>query len=215
MKKLLILAAIGMVSTLTSFGQGYLVFNNSAGTAIKDNFTFGYQTNSPGTVLVGFLWTGAGTNQTLSALGTSSTTSSTSPNWAWLAGAQGAGWNFGTNASSGLLLAPKTAATPTFAQGVIAGGTVGLLGTSAGEQITGYVVAWSAAYADPFSAAAAGGALGWSNPLNYTLGASSAPAVTLNADGMTSFTVNPVPEPATFALAGLGAAAMLIFRRRK
>jgi hypothetical protein len=28
-------------------------------------------------------------------------------------------------------------------------------------------------------------------------------------------TVDPVPEPSTFALAGLGAAAMLIFRRRK
>lgn len=33
--------------------------------------------------------------------------------------------------------------------------------------------------------------------------------------GFTSFSLTSVPEPATFALAGLGAAAMLIFRRRK
>ncbi len=33
--------------------------------------------------------------------------------------------------------------------------------------------------------------------------------------GVTSFNLYMVPEPSTFALAGLGAAAMLIFRRRK
>jgi len=35
-------------------------------------------------------------------------------------------------------------------------------------------------------------------------------------DGWTGpITLNPVPEPSTFALAGLGAAALLLFRRRK
>jgi hypothetical protein len=33
--------------------------------------------------------------------------------------------------------------------------------------------------------------------------------------GLTAFTVNPVPEPTVFALAGLGAAALMIIRRRK
>jgi len=33
--------------------------------------------------------------------------------------------------------------------------------------------------------------------------------------GLQSFSVVPTPEPSTFTLAGLGAAAMLIFRRRK
>jgi len=33
--------------------------------------------------------------------------------------------------------------------------------------------------------------------------------------GFQAFVVNPVPEPSTFALAGLGLASLLIFRRRK
>ncbi len=37
----------------------------------------------------------------------------------------------------------------------------------------------------------------------------------LNTGLIRGFTLAPVPEPTTFALAGLGAAAMLIFRRRK
>lgn len=38
-----------------------------------------------------------------------------------------------------------------------------------------------------------------------------APALT----GLTSFNIYLIPEPSTFALAGLGAAALMIFRRRK
>lgn len=33
--------------------------------------------------------------------------------------------------------------------------------------------------------------------------------------GLNSFTVNPVPEPTVFALAGIGAAALMIVRRKK
>lgn len=36
-----------------------------------------------------------------------------------------------------------------------------------------------------------------------------------NAGDLTMNTITPVPEPATFALAGLGAAALMIFRKRK
>jgi hypothetical protein len=42
------------------------------------------------------------------------------------------------------------------------------------------------------------------------------PPSLVNAVGLTSFNIyNPVPEPSTMALAGLGAAALMIFRRRK
>jgi hypothetical protein len=37
----------------------------------------------------------------------------------------------------------------------------------------------------------------------------------LDTVGMAPFGIGFLPEPSTFALAGLGAAALLIFRRRK
>jgi len=46
-------------------------------------------------------------------------------------------------------------------------------------------------------------------------GSSSDPVAAFNMTGFSGFNIANVPEPSTFALAGLGAAAMLIFRRRK
>jgi len=45
--------------------------------------------------------------------------------------------------------------------------------------------------------------------------ASTAPPTPANFTTFPSFTVGIIPEPSTFALAGLGAAALLLFRRRK
>lgn len=64
----------------------------------------------------------------------------------------------------------------------------------------------------------------WENPVNFTKGNSgmflSQPlggGVLLSPDmtGWQSFNIYVIPEPSTFVLAGLGAAALLIFRRRK
>jgi hypothetical protein len=49
----------------------------------------------------------------------------------------------------------------------------------------------------------------FSNPI------AAAPSPTPDFSAMPAVLLNPVPEPSTFALAGLGAAALLIFRRRK
>jgi len=60
-------------------------------------------------------------------------------------------------------------------------------------------------------------AAGHSAPIGITAvgGLSPAPFLTQMGQNLTSFNLYFVPEPSSFALAGLGAAALLIFRRRK
>jgi len=63
---------------------------------------------------------------------------------------------------------------------------------------------------------AAGKVCGKSAVFTYTApGSSSDPVSSFYMVNFRGFTIDSVPEPGTFALAGLGAAAMLIFRRRK
>lgn len=59
-----------------------------------------------------------------------------------------------------------------------------------------------------------GGAAGW-NQATGTVNPPSTVFVTTGASGFNGLVLAPIPEPSTFALAGLGAAALLIFRRRK
>jgi len=82
------------------------------------------------------------------------------------------------------------------------------------------MVAWQGPYTDWASAFAAwnsGAAnvlIGASNPLTLTLPTSPIDPNLSYLIGLSAFRIVPVPEPTTFALAGLGAAALLIFRRR-
>jgi len=79
------------------------------------------------------------------------------------------------------------------------------------------VYGWTGS-ATSYSAAVAGGAfVGLSNPfLNGTGGGGSPPATPATLTGWTgNLVLSPVPEPTTIALGGLGAAALLLFRRRK
>jgi hypothetical protein len=105
---------------------------------------------------------------------------------------------------------------------------------TAGNDVQLEVVGWTGT-ATSWAAAAAGGAtlIGYSGETfnGSTLGALSwdqptgnpnatptpgLPAnITTGASGFEGLVLEPVPEPATIALGGLGAAALLFFRRRK
>lgn len=74
------------------------------------------------------------------------------------------------------------------------------------------VQAWIGNFADYASASTKG----TSTFLQRVVDPSGSPPPTApSLTGLASVTLSSVPEPGTFALAGLGAAALLIFRRRK
>jgi len=104
--------------------------------------------------------------------------------------------------------------------GYFLGGTQVIPGVLEGGVAFIQIRAWDttkgATYALAF-ASGAGDAWGASGVFSVTTGAPTAnpPTTPATLVGLTSFNLNPIPEPTTFALAGLGAAALLLFRRRK
>lgn len=97
--------------------------------------------------------------------------------------------------------------------GFFFGGTTAIPGVAGGSTINIIVAGFQkSAGIDYASAKAAGGLVGFSNPVTVTLasGLNTAP----NLVGLQSFNIAAVPEPSTIMLGVLGGAALL-FRRRK
>jgi len=104
--------------------------------------------------------------------------------------------------------------------------STGVAGANVEMEVVGWAgtdTSFSAALADPSAlvgwsgSAGSGGSLGWSQ---ITGGAGNPPGtagtMVTGAGGFAGLELTPtVPEPATIALGGLGAAALLMFRRRK
>lgn len=92
-----------------------------------------------------------------------------------------------------------------------AGGVFVVPGTSAGggTTITVMTVGYSGSdYASSLFR-------GHSTPYTLAVSANNSPSPIQTGTGMTAFSVNPVPEPSIFALSGLGAAALMLIRRKK
>jgi hypothetical protein len=119
-------------------------------------------------------------------------------------------------------------ATNTAGAGKIAGGTVPVTGWAPGATMSYEVAGWSASLGTTWTPGwlignfATAGFFGISAVATGTAGGGSpvpAPAWNIfGGSGLTGFNLSPVapvPEPTSMALAGLGAAALLIFRRRK
>jgi len=205
MKKALLIAASAMlvaVATTRTFGQAQVTFNNSG-----NQITYG---------------AGNGTNQGLALYGS--------------AGTYEYGLYMGTFGSTSIsqmqlvdtvLSIATTGPTATFS-GFINSGTINTPGNTANtlafNSSTEYafiVAAWTAASGSTYAAAlaAAGSETGLSALGFFTPGSGgSSPAAQAfgsSAGQVTAFSIAPVPEPTTLALGGLGAAALLLFRRRK
>jgi hypothetical protein len=127
-------------------------------------------------------------------------------------------WYGPAGATEGSLIAHPTTATfsTTAAQaGYFFGGARTIDTIAGGAAAVVQVRVWNAAAGSTWAAAQASplGITGASGLFSINL--TVPPTTPANLVGLTSFAVVPVPEPSSFALAGLGAAALLIFRRRK
>jgi hypothetical protein len=219
--KRLILTALAVSTATAAFAQGTVAFNNRVVGTIN-NRVYIY-TNGP-----------AGANSYQAGNGTADTPTGGTTSWVGYTGLTGSGWmaaimaGVGGGLSESALSFGTTPTTTTFRGGINAGGFVATTATLNNVPIdtamaTLDVFVWNSAAAgitDPAAAYAAwksgsvlwaGGTSGAFNVANIGGVVNGPPNIT----GMPSFSVYIVPEPATMALAGLGAAAMLIFRRRK
>jgi len=201
MKKYLSILAV-MALAASAFAQGTILLQNSATTTVK----LGANPTDPtaaNLALPGFVqlyWAPAGTAYTPYAGDPA----------AFLAA--NSAWKF-----AGV---PKTLVAP----GRFNGGAIEITGIAAGGPVEAAVVAWQGNFASFDAAVAANSAVGASARVTFasTGNPTTTPpgtAASLVNAGFAGLTVSPatsvIPEPSSLALAGLGAAALLIFRRRK
>lgn len=190
MKKLILTAVLG-IACVSALAQGQLNFANATVGVNAPVFTDSNMTTKlAGTAYAADIYWAAGTvtdSSSLSPLGASAN---------FLSGAQA---------------------------GYFTGGARTIVGQPGGNVITVQVRVSDTADGTSYAAAYAAGLAGSATAV---VGSSKLFQVTLNTVppgtpasltglGTSSWFVGPVPEPSTMALAGLGAAALLIFRRRK
>lgn len=214
MKKL-VLTGLAVTCAVSVFAQGTVLFNNRVVGTVVTHVYLPLASN-PSLSTTG---NGAGDTPAGAVNWSSYTPIGSASYLAQLLAANGAG-----QAESSLVAA--SSAPTTFrtgaAAGFINGTTATLTGVPADAAVaTVEMVVWdntSGNYPTWALASAAWQAglisAGKSGTFNVNaIGGTLNPAPTL--DNLRSFNITGVPEPSSFALAGLGAAALLIFRRRK
>jgi hypothetical protein len=191
MKKILSVLAVLAVAS-AAFAQGTINFGNNASTAVMYTDAV---TTTPTAVpanggFVGLIYANAGTAGTFTG-GSLATWLTANPGWALL------------DYTKAINLAGRfTSATVTL---------------PTANPVDMIVIGWKGTATSFDAALAAGDPTGAS--VKFTIDpeaiGSTTPSPSIVTAGFAGMTLTSVPEPSTFALAGLGAAALLIFRRRK
>ena len=210
MKKLIVITSLFVTLAGSVFGQGYFVFSGVK-SQVWDCFT-GPAPRLDTSVNVAFLW-GPSTATPLvdSLMGSTPTNGVTPPfdlSTAWTDILLDPNFHFATNASSSFIAVTATSNTGSI--GYNDGAYFPVLGTTAEGTYAVFMISWDAAYADPVAASQGVSPLGWGSVFTY---GSAALTSTPNAMNEPDFGTIGVPEPAALALAGLGAFALLLFRR--
>jgi len=206
MKKLLTLAAL-VGATTCSFGQGQVTFNNGATTQISTNSA--HNGSSSGSTAA------VGTSVYYYALFVAPSTVTTD------LGVNDVRWTFAayaTNTTAGRFLGGQPVLPTPYASGTTADFLVRGWSSNVGSSWA-QAQAWESAF-NTTGAAPFAGYFGSSIVGQIVVGGPPAGVPALfgqNPGQLSGFTLDlrPVPEPSSFALVGLGAAAMMIFRRRK
>jgi hypothetical protein len=197
MKKTLLLGMVGLASVLSTYGQSTILLDN-------------YQTSGPYITDQASAPLGAGWTMGLYyALGDVTGSVAADPSGFADPGSLGGGLALGTGAGSTAAFSTSTFGLDGTALG---GSFFAVPGTSGngGELITVMITAYNGG--DYLSSLIRG----HSQAFTMTTSSSTSPAANaIGADMPGGFSVVPVPEPTTLALAGLGAAALMIFRRRR
>jgi len=211
MKKLLLtLALVGVAAV--AFGQGTVNFNNGTTLANAHQIILGPDASRLAAD-VGWVNTSYGGT----AVYTAGDSGGNIPSGKIIE----AGLYAGTDVGSLTLVTtvPVTTSLGSLLDGTFPQLAVTLGSIAPGATGTFQIGAWDSTYASFAAARAGGGYAGISAVFTSTTGGVGTPpstAVNLNnAAGWVGPIVLTVPEPSLFALAGLGAAALLVFRRRK
>jgi PEP-CTERM motif len=220
MKKILALSLLAVsIAVPSAFGQGYFTFQTGKSQA-WDGFTTAGTSALSSNVKTAFLWA-AGTVASPMPIastptsGNSNTSESYTVASAWSA-ILGGTFTIATNAANSQIAVQNTAANGSITYN--GGVSFGVAGTSPSTTYSIFIIGWGGNYSDPFTAAANGAAVGWSTVFQQASLTSIGTGPNFSGLGANFGVFAPAvstPEPSTMALAGLGGAAMLLFRRRK
>jgi hypothetical protein len=192
----IIAAALMATGVASGFAQGTVVFNNGTGLVLQETST-GFVPVPKGGGQVQLFWATAGT-----------------PYTPWTGALTPAAWYA---ANAGWILGPAIGFT-TPSAGKFNGGVLTLSPVSPGGTIDYVVAAWTGNAPTMDAALASDGMVAVSSLFTSATGNPTTipPDVPVPlADSFGGLAIAYIPEPSSFALAVLGAASLLVFRRRE